>query len=164
MPRLYHTLAASVRLSALLVTVLAALLSCGAANAAALDIDSPVGRWLTYDDRTHEPRGMVSIYEEGGKLFGRIERKPEKRNPAELCIACTDERKNQPIDGLVIIRNMSKSDADPLEWSGGDVVDPDTGRIYRLKMRVENRGTTLVVRGFVGFSLLGRTQTWQRIP
>jgi uncharacterized protein (DUF2147 family) len=146
------------------VTIAAAMSSCAAAIAAAPDIDSPIGRWQTYDDRTNQPRGMVLIYEQEGKLFGRIERRPEKRDPTDLCTACGDERKNQPIDGLVIIRNMSKSAEDPLEWTGGDVVDPDTGRVYRLKMHVENRGATLQVRGFIGVSLLGRTQTWKRIP
>jgi uncharacterized protein (DUF2147 family) len=131
---------------------------------AALDIDSPIGRWQTYDDRTREPRGMVRIFAKDGKLFGRIERKPEKRDPSDRCSACTDDRKDQPIDGLEIIRNMSKSDEDPLEWSGGEVVDPDTGRVYRFKMRIEDRGATLVVRGYFGISLLGRTQTWNRVP
>jgi uncharacterized protein (DUF2147 family) len=146
------------------VTVFIGISSCSAAFAAAPDIDSPIGRWQTYDDRTNQPRGMVLIYEQEGKLFGRIERLPAKRDPSDLCTACADERKNQPIDGLVIIRNMRKSDEDPLEWTGGDVVDPDTGRVYRLKMHVENRGATLQVRGFVGVALLGRTQTWKRIP
>jgi uncharacterized protein (DUF2147 family) len=153
--RLYHTIAT-------LVLLLAGWPALG--HAAAVDIDSPIGRWQTYDDRTHQARGMVRIFEKDGKLFGRIERRPEKRDPSDLCTACNDERKDQPIDGLVIIRNMSKSDQDPLEWVGGDVVDPDTGRVYRFRMRVEDRGETLVVRGFFGVSLLGRTQTWKRIP
>ncbi len=134
------------------------------ANADTADSDSPIGRWQTFDDRTHAPKGMVRIYEHEGKLFGRIERPPARKNDADVCAVCTDDRKDQPIDGLLIIRNMNRSSEDPLEWSGGDILDPETGRLYRLTMRVEERGAKLAVRGFFGFSLLGRTQTWSRIP
>ncbi len=128
------------------------------------DTESPIGRWQTFDDQTHAPKGMVRIYEQEGKLFGRIERAASRRNDADVCAVCTDDRKDQPIDGLLIIRNMNRSSTDPLEWSGGDILDPETGRLYRLKMRVEERGAKLAVRGFFGVALLGRTQIWSRIP
>jgi uncharacterized protein (DUF2147 family) len=62
---------------------------------------------------------------------------------------------------MVIIRNMRKNGA---EFSGGDILDPDNGSVYRCKMRLTDDGTKLIVRGFVGFSLLGRSQTWFREP
>jgi uncharacterized protein (DUF2147 family) len=130
-------------------------------NASAADVDSPIGRWRTYDDKTHQPRGIVRIYEKAGKLFGSIERAPEKKDDGAVCSACTDERKNQPIDGLVIIRNMER-DGD--EWVGGDIIDPDDGKLYRFKMHLEDHGTKLIARGFIGISLLGRSQTWVRLP
>ena len=144
--------------------MIVALLASQPASADTADTDSPIGRWQTFDDRTHALKGMVAIFEKEGKLFGRIERAAARRNDADVCAACTDDRRNQPIDGLVIIRNMSRSTTDPLEWSGGDVLDPETGKLYRLRMNVEERGTRLAVRGFLGVSLLGRTQTWARLP
>jgi uncharacterized protein (DUF2147 family) len=132
--------------------------------ALALENESPVGHWQTYDDHTKAPRGMIRIYEKDGKLFGHIERAAEKMNDRDVCSVCTDDRRDKPIDGLVIIRNMVRSADQPLEWTGGDILDPDTGKLYRFKMRVEDHGAKLVVRGFLGLSLLGRTQTWMRIP
>jgi len=101
----------------------------------------------------------VKIYEENGKLFGRIERSFTPGAETRVCEVCTDERKNQPIIGLLIIRNMKLSDG---EYSGGDILDPDNGSVYRCKFHLDDRGTHLLVRGFIGISLLGRTQTWQR--
>jgi uncharacterized protein (DUF2147 family) len=130
-------------------------------NASASDADSPIGRWRTFDDKTHEPRGIVRIFEKGGKLFGSIERGVDKKDDGAVCSACNDDRKDQPLNGLVIIRNM---DRDGDEWGGGDIVDPDDGKVYRLKMHLEDHGTKLIARGFIGFSLLGRSQTWVRLP
>jgi uncharacterized protein (DUF2147 family) len=144
------------------ITLVAGLFTHHAAFA--LESESPVGRWQTYDDHTHAPRGMIRIYEEDGKLFGHIERAAEKKNERDICAVCTDDRHGKPIDGLVIIRNMERSAEQPLEWSGGDILDPNTGKLYRFKMRVEDHGAKLVVRGFLGLSLIGRTQTWMRIP
>ena len=72
---------------------------------------------------------------------------------------CTDDRKNQPIIGLMIIRNVRLENG---EYGGGDILDPDTGSVYRCKLHVEDGGAKLLVRGFIGISLLGRTQTWER--
>jgi len=71
---------------------------------------------------------------------------------------CSDERKDRPILGLIIIRNLRHSDD---EWSGGDILDPDNGRVYRCRLKVDPNGG-LEVRGYFGFSLLGRTQVWHR--
>jgi uncharacterized protein (DUF2147 family) len=138
-------------------------LVCLAANppaaAAAAESASPVGLWKTFDDKTGKPRAIVRIYEQGGKLFGRIEQSFTPEAETRVCVPCTDERKNQPIIGLVIIRNIKM---DGNEYSGGDILDPESGSVYRCKMHLEQGGTVLVLRGYIGFSLLGRTQTWQR--
>jgi uncharacterized protein (DUF2147 family) len=130
----------------------------GAAVAAASD--SPIGLWKTVDDKTGKPRAIVRIYEQDGRLFGKIESSFTPDAEHHVCAVCSDERKNQPILGLIIIRNMKHTDD---EYSGGDILDPDTGSIYHCKMHVEG-GTRLLVRGYIGFSLLGRNQTWQRVP
>jgi len=130
------------------------------ALAAAADANSPIGLWKTFDDKTGSARGIVRIYEQDGKFFGRIERSFNPGAESRVCAVCTDDRKDQPIIGLLIIRNVKSKDG---EYSGGDILDPENGSVYRCKFRLEQNGTRLVVRGYIGFSLLGRTQIWQRL-
>jgi len=122
---------------------------------------SVVGRWTTIDDETKKPKSVITIYEEGGKLFGKIEklfRAPnEEQNP--LCDKCEGALKNQPITGMVILRDLKK---DGNEWSGGTILDPANGKTYKCKLAVEDGGKKLKVRGFIGIALLGRTQYWVR--
>ena len=120
---------------------------------------SPVGLWKTVDDRTGMPRALVRIYVQDGKYFGRIEQSFTPGAETRVCAVCTDERKNQPMIGLLIIRNVTLRNG---EYGGGDILDPDTGTVYRCKFHLEKEGTVLMVRGFIGISLLGRTQTWRR--
>ena len=141
------------------VAALALLWSTAAlAQAAAA---TPVGRWTTIDDETKKPKSVVAIYEENGKLFGRIEklfREPgEEQNP--LCDKCEGDLKNKPVIGMVILRDLKK-DGD--EWDGGRITDPNNGKTYKCKVKVEDGGKKLKVRGFIGVSLLGRTQHWLR--
>jgi uncharacterized protein (DUF2147 family) len=121
---------------------------------------SPIGTWKTIDDKTGKERGIVRIYAKDGLLFGRIEQTFTPGGETRVCVLCTDERKNQPIIGLLVVRNMKPDGA---EYSGGDILDPESGSVYRCKMHLEQNGTRLVVRGYLGFALLGRTQTWQRL-
>jgi uncharacterized protein (DUF2147 family) len=125
----------------------------------AADSDSPIGRWKTFDDKTGSARAIVRIYEQDGKLFGKIEGSFTRGAESRVCSACTDDRKNQPMMGLLIIRNMKRADDG---YAGGDILDPDSGSVYRCKLRLEQGGDKLVVRGFIGISLLGRTQNWER--
>jgi uncharacterized protein (DUF2147 family) len=118
-----------------------------------------MGEWKTFDDKTGKARAIVRIYEQDGKLFGKIERSMTPGAQSRICAVCTDDRKDQPMLGLVIIRNMKRSDDG---YAGGDILDPDTGSVYRCKMHVDEGGAKLVVRGFIGISLLGRTQIWER--
>lgn len=119
---------------------------------------TPVGRWKTIDDKTGKPKAIVVIYEENGRLFGRVEATLDP-NAKKICDLCKDERKNQPIVGMVILRGLT---AHGDEYSGGDILDPDNGSVYRCKIRLQNGGNELSVRGFIGFSLLGRSQRWTR--
>jgi uncharacterized protein (DUF2147 family) len=130
-----------------------------AITAHANDLQSPIGLWKTVDDKTGMPRAMVRIFTKDGKYFGRIEQSFTPGAETRVCTACTDERKDQPIIGLLIIRNVSARGG---EYGGGDILDPDNGSVYRCKFHLENGGTVLAVRGFIGISLLGRSQTWQR--
>ncbi|NVJ04703.1 DUF2147 domain-containing protein [Myxococcus sp. AM001] len=145
---------------------LASLTLLLASNAVAEDkapaaTNAAVGRWTTIDDETKKPKSVIAIYEENGKLYGKIEklfREPkEEQNP--LCDKCEGSLKNQPIIGMTILRDLEKDDD---EWSGGKILDPANGKTYKCKVAVEDGGKKLKVRGYVGMSLLGRTQYWVR--
>jgi uncharacterized protein (DUF2147 family) len=118
-----------------------------------------VGLWETIDDKTGKPTAVVKIYEENAKLFGRIEQVLTRNDQNIVCSACKDYRKNQPIVGMIIIRNIK---ADGAEYSGGDILDPDSGSVYRCKMHLEENGSILIVRGYIGLAFIGRSQTWHR--
>ena len=122
---------------------------------------SPLGTWRTIDDETHRPRALVSIEEHDGVLSGRIVRlfrEPgEDANP--LCVDCAGERHNQPVLGMTILWNFRRNgDA----WTGGEVLDPEEGRIYRANLRLRDNGARLDVHGYIGVSILGRSQVWER--
>jgi uncharacterized protein (DUF2147 family) len=126
----------------------------------AADLTSPTGRWQPIDDKTGQPLGLIRIYQQGGLFFGRIEPSSPDDDTSRRCTRCTDERSNQPIIGLVLIRNMRREGD---EYVGGDILDPDSGRIYGCKFRLIDGGRKLVMRGYIGLSLFGRSQTWQRL-
>jgi uncharacterized protein (DUF2147 family) len=147
-----------IRVALLAVSLAAAALAAVPARAA--DANSPIGLWKTYDDKTGAARAIVRIYEQNDRLFGKIESSFTAGADHRVCGLCTDERKNQPIIGLIIIRNMKRMDG---EYAGGDILDPENGSVYHCKMHVEG-GTRLVLRGYIGISLIGRNQTWQRQP
>lgn len=143
---------------AILPICLAALVPTGAGA----DPTSPVGLWRTVDDGTGEPRGVVRIEEVGQRLRGTIEKTfPRPGEPAQpRCEKCPGERRDQPVIGMTILTGLQRAGE---EWTGGEILDPDTGRIYQTKLRVVDGGRKLEVRGFIGVSLLGRTQTWERM-
>ncbi len=120
------------------------------------EVVSPVGQWVTIDDERNEPRSVVTIYEQDGALFARIEsiyfREGEPENPT--CEKCKGERKDQPIIGMTIMWDM-KARGDT--WAGGRILDPENGKTYRCKIWVEDG--TLKVRGYLG--PFYRTQTWR---
>ena len=120
---------------------------------------SPVGVWRTFDDQTGLERGAVRISERSGELIGVIVRVLDPKDADKICIFCSDERKDKRILGLTIITGMR---LDGESWSGGRILDPENGSIYRSSMRLVDNGRTLIVRGYVGISLLGRSQTWRR--
>ncbi|MCF7223205.1 DUF2147 domain-containing protein [Marilutibacter chinensis] len=147
------------RLLALLVAV-----PLAAASFAALAQDasgSPVGSWTTIDDKTGRPKSIVEIYEAtDGTLAGRVsEVLQSDRGPNPVCDKCSGDRKDKPVKGMVILWGLRR-DGDV--WEDGQILDPATGKVYSAKITPTADGSKLEVRGFVGFSLLGRTQTWVR--
>lgn len=131
------------------------------ADAFAADTASPVGVWTTIDDTTHKPKSIVEISEQNGELTGKVKEVLQSdQGPNPVCKDCEGERKNQPVTGMTIIWGMKK-DGDV--WDGGTILDPKNGKTYGCKLTPDADGKTLQVRGFKGFSLLGRTQVWERV-
>jgi uncharacterized protein (DUF2147 family) len=115
------------------------------------------GKWKTIDDETGKPKSIVEIFKKSdGKYYGKIFQllvKPEH----ETCVKCTDDRKNKPVLGLEIIRGLKKEGE---EFTGGTITDPKNGKTY--KCTIKKSGDELDVRGFIGFSFIGRSQTWYK--
>lgn len=121
---------------------------------------SPVGSWRTFDDKTGRERSLVRIdATPSGTLMGRVVSTVDPAEAKHVCEKCDDDRKDQPVIGLEIIRGMVQ-DGDV--WDGGRVLDPETGSVYHGTMRLEDGGQKLVLRGYIGISLFGRSQTWLR--
>ena len=116
------------------------------------------GKWKTIDDETGKAKSIVEIWKKSdGKYYGKISQllvKPENAN----CVSCKDDRKNKPLLGMEIIRGLKK-DGD--EFTGGTITDPKNGKSY--KCTITKDGDKLNVRGYMGISLIGRTQTWQKV-
>lgn len=122
---------------------------------------SPVGLWRTIDDQTGQPKGLVRIREVDGQYEGKIEKAFPKpgEDPAPKCDKCDGARHNQPVLGMTILWGLTQQGD---EYQGGEILDPESGKIYRVKMKLTDGGKKLEVRGFIGISLLGRSQIWLR--
>ena len=121
----------------------------------------PAGRWRTVDDRTGAVKGVVELREVDGELRGTVVASFRKDRPQPTCDACEGDRKGQPVIGMTILWGLRR---DGEGWSGGRILDPENGKIYRAKLREVEGGRRLEVRGYLGVSLLGRTQVWLREP
>jgi uncharacterized protein (DUF2147 family) len=139
------------------------MIAMAAASAAAAAQSSPVGLWQTIDDSTGKPRAEVRISDAAGVLTGRIERSltPVPGGGQLRCTLCVDDRRDQPLIGLEIVRRLIPG-SDPQTWEGGEILDPDSGKTYRLRVQLKDSGRLLEVRGFVGPFF--RNQTWVRLP
>lgn len=121
---------------------------------------TPVGTWKTIDDKTGKPKSIVKITDEGGELKATVvEVLQSDEGPHPICKNCDGERKDKPIEGMNIMWGVHK-DGD--EWGGGKILDPTSGKVYKVKLQPSADGTKLTVHGYIGFSLLGRDQEWQR--
>ena len=138
-----------------------ALATSFATLATATEGTSPIGLWKTIDDKSGKPKSLVRIAEVSGELRGTVEKlfiePTEEANPK--CFKCTDERKDKPVIGMTIITGM-KADGD--HFAGGQILDPNNGKVYKSKMELEDKGKKLKVRGYIGVPMLGRSQVWVR--
>lgn len=119
---------------------------------------SPAGTWTTIDDKTGAKRAVVSISVSGGTLSGTIVKVFPQAGDTGICSKCSGAFKDKKIQGLTFVWGLK--DQGNGVWGGGSILDPKTGKVYKAKITLE--GNKLLVRGYVGVSLLGRTQTWVR--
>jgi uncharacterized protein (DUF2147 family) len=121
---------------------------------------TPVGLWTTIDDKTGQQLSQVRIVDNGGVLSGKIEKRLDpKAKPEDKCTECKDDRKDQPIVGLEIIRGAKKVDGKEV-WEGGKILRPNDGKVFTLRLTPIEAGKKLEVRGSL-FGI-GVTQVWLR--
>ncbi len=120
---------------------------------------SPIGSWVTIDDKRNVDIAHVKIYKEDGRLFGKITKLlPEART--RTCEGCSGKQKDKSVVGMVMMMDV-KPDGDNY-WTQGKILDPKSGRLFNCSIWLDNPNT-LKVRGSFGISLIGRTQTWRRL-
>ena len=148
----------------ILATGFAALLSLSAAGQAVGADMSPIGLWQAVDPDTKQPTGWFAITEQDGTYDGTLVKMflQPGQDPNVVCDKCKGDRHDQPWLGLQIIRGMKP--AGDSKYKAGTILDPRDGNVYDAEMTVSPDGHTLIVRGYLGFSLLGRNEYWTRLP
>ena len=122
-----------------------------------LNAQSIIGEWETFDDLTGDKLSVVEIYNINDIYFGKITHLFE--DPLDsVCDQCKNDNYNKPIVGLVIIKNLIEDDG---EYNNGTILDPNNGKSYKCYLELIGNNK-LKLRGYIGFSILGRTQYWQR--
>ena len=137
-----------------------AVLVCGFSVSAMAQM-SPVGVWQTIDDKDGTVKSEIRIVENAGVVTGKIEKILDtKAKQDDKCVECTDERKDQPILGMEIMRGLKKAEGKDV-WEGGNILDPKNGKVYKATVTPIEGGKKLQMRGYIGFFY--RTQIWNRV-
>ncbi|MDB5920335.1 MAG: hypothetical protein JWR40_4569 [Massilia sp.] len=141
-----------------LMFALAAMLAGPSARA---DESSPVGLWKNIDDVSGKPKALIRISDNKGELEGRIEKlfRPADQDQNPKCNLCEGANKDQPVIGMLFMSGLKKSGD---EYTGGQILDPDNGKVYKSKLTLVEGGKKVNVRGYIGVPMLGRSQVWVR--
>ena len=125
---------------------------------------TPAGLWKTIDDETKKEKSLIRITESGGVFTGKLEKLLDPATkPDAVCEKCTDDRKDKPIVGMTLVKGVKQSESDKERWDGGEILDPNNGKVYKVRLAPKDDGKKLDVRGYIGMPMLGRTQTWLRV-
>jgi uncharacterized protein (DUF2147 family) len=143
-------------------TTLIALALAGASLAAAAQ-STPAGLWKTIDDDGKTEKSLVRITDNAGTFSAKVEKVFDPAKQDARCEECSDERKNQPVLGMTIVKGVRANLDDKALWDGGEILDPNNGKTYKVRMKPIDGGKRIEVRGYIGAPLLGRTQTWVRV-
>lgn len=126
-----------------------------------LQAQNIVGQWKTVDDETGQAKSIVELYKDNGKLYGKIVKLLLPEDQVKLCDKCTGKDYNQPLEGLIIVKDLARA-KDGLTYEGGTIFDPKKGKEYKCKMWIDkDEPDTLNVRGYIAFFY--RTQKWYRV-
>ena len=124
--------------------------------------NTPAGVWKTIDDETKTEKSLIRLSESGGVVSGKLEKFLDPATKADLvCDKCADDRKDKPIMGMTLVRNAKQAADDKSVWEGGDILDPNNGKVYKLRLKPLDGGKTMEVRGYIGPFF--RNQTWIRV-
>ncbi|MEY4909673.1 MAG: hypothetical protein RL260_3391 [Pseudomonadota bacterium] len=143
-------------------STLIALALAGASLAAAAQ-STPAGLWKTIDDDGKTEKSLVRITDNAGTFSAKVEKVFDAAKQDARCEKCSDERKDQPILGMTIIKGVRASLDDKTLWDGGEILDPNNGKTYKVRMKPVDGGKQMELRGYIGVPMLGRTQTWIRV-
>ena len=133
------------------------------ASVLAMAQNTPAGLWRTIDDDGKTEKSTVRITIANGVLSGKVEHITDPAKATEKCTKCEDDRKDQPIVGMTIIKDVKQDAEEPNLWTGGLILDPAKGSTYKVRLKTIDGGKKLEVRGYIGSPMFGRTQTWIRV-
>ena len=123
---------------------------------------TPAGLWKSIDDETKKEKSLIRITEAGGVFTGKLEKLLDPTaKPDAVCDKCSDDRKDKPIVGMTLIKGVKQNADDKAKWDGGEILDPNNGKTYKVRLTPTDGGKTLEVRGFIG--PFYRNQTWTRV-
>ena len=123
-----------------------------------LNAQTIFGKWENRDEETGKVDSVIEVYQKDGKAYAKIIEITDQNRQNAVCDQCSGKNKNQPILGMHILNGLEK---DGEEWSGGKILDPKNGKQYKCYIKLEE-DNKLKIRGYIGFSLLGRTAYWFR--
>jgi uncharacterized protein (DUF2147 family) len=122
----------------------------------------PDGVWSITSDQDGKPLALIKVETVGGQVQGALTASLRGEDPNRLCVKCSGDKQNKRIIGMQVLWGLKQDPSNPLAWTGGSILDPDSGNTYQAQMTESADGRTLTVRGFIGLALIGRTQTWHR--